>query len=436
MKPVITAAFCLLVAMTACAEKSGTQSGDTAGLLALLSLCDPTAVEAPIDRNGYPLLAGMNIGKTYYDDPCYRANLARLDLVILGFYKDWGDGPSAIQAVLQNIKAINPQIRIGQYSVLTEMYDNDYEPIAEIRAKLYSEDWWLLNAAGEKVQWTSAYDTWEVNITGFTDIDAGGYRYPEWFAHWMHDNFFSPVPEFDIWYFDNVFPKPRVTADYTRDGVNEAPDDIQVAYREGAVSEWAEARTLVPAAITFIGNVSDLTSAEYTKQLDGGFLEALMGESYSIETLGSWDTMMNYYRSAMEHVKDDTLVIFNVHGSARDYRLMRYGLCSCLLGNGHFSYSNIHDGYSSVLWFDEYNISLGNPVDPPPTDAYYSNGVYRRRFDNGMVLVNPKGNGRQTVTVESGYRRIQGTQSSLVNSGEPAADVTLNERDGIILLKI
>jgi len=37
-------------------------------------------------------------------------------------------------------------------------------------------------------------------------------------------------------------------------------------------------------------------------------------------------------------------------------------------------------------------------VDDPPTEALQK-GVYRRFFDNGMVLVNPKVNVRQTVTV-------------------------------------
>jgi hypothetical protein len=436
MKNILAAALCMLMAMPACTKKKSSQSDETAGLLALLSVCDPAAVEAPIDRNGYPLLAGMNIGKTYYDDTCYQANIARLDLVILGFYKGWGGGPAAIQAVVQNIKAINPRIEIGQYSVLTEMYDDAYPPTDEIRAKLDAMNWWVLNAEGNKVQWTSQYNAYEVNITVAAGTDSNGYRYPQWFAHWMYDNFFSPAPEFDIWYFDNVFPKPRAAADYNLDGEDDSPDDptVQQAYRSGVVSEWAAARVLKPG-IACIGNVSDLTSAEYSNQLDGGFLEALMGETYSIESAGTWTEMMAYYRSVSANVKDPRLVIFNVHGSVHNYALLRYGLASCLLGNGHFAYSDIFAGYSSVPWFDEYNISLGQPAEIPPTAAW-QNGVYRRLFDYGMVLVNPRGNGRQTVTVESGYRRISGSQSPSVNNGQPVTDITINERDGIILKKI
>lgn len=37
---------------------------------------------------GFPRLAGMNIGEKNYDDQAYQRDLAKLDLVILGFYKN------------------------------------------------------------------------------------------------------------------------------------------------------------------------------------------------------------------------------------------------------------------------------------------------------------------------------------------------------------
>ena len=51
-----------------------------------------------------------------------------------------------------------------------------------------------------------------------------------------------------------------------------------------------------------------------------------------------------------------------------------------------------------------------------------------------MVLVNPKANGTRTVQVEPGYRRIDGRQDPVTNNGEPVRDITLRERDGLILL--
>lgn len=436
MRTSITAILCLLAILSACTSKESSTPAATDGLLLFANRCDSSAVPAPIDRNGYPLIAGMNIGEADYDDACYQANIARLDLVILGFYGGWHGGTDSIRAVVQSLKAMNPRIRVGQYSILTEQYDRANPATDEIRAKLDAMDWWVLDSAGHKVQWTTLFHAWEVNVTAYAQADGDGYRFPEWLARWAYDNFFSPVPEFDIWYFDNVFPGPRVTADYNLDTFNDDPEDppARQAYRAGVASEWAAARSL-ESTITCIGNVTDISSAEYSMQLDGGFCEALIGKTWSIESTGTWNAMMDYYRSVRANVKDSTLTIFNIHGAVNDYAVMRYGLASCLLECGHYAYTDINAGYCSVPWFDEFNISLGQPVDDPPTAAW-QNGVYRRRYENGMAIVNPKGNGTAAVTVEDGYRRISGTQDPSVNNGQPATTITLGERDGIILLKL
>ena len=78
-----------------------------------------------------------------------------------------------------------------------------------------------------------------------------------------------------------------------------------------------------------------------------------------------------------------------------------------------------------------------------PTNGTYSNGgltvwqngVWRRDFANGIALVNPKGNGPQTVTLETTYKHFSGTQDPSVNNGQSVTSVTLNDRDGVILLR-
>ena len=63
---------------------------------------------------------------------------------------------------------------------------------------------------------------------------------------------------------------------------------------------------------------------------------------------------------------------------------------------------------TDVVWFDEYDLAgeqkheLVGERDRSPADQPWQNGVYRRRFQNGMVLVNPRGNGDHTVTMEQG----------------------------------
>ena len=103
------------------------------------------------------------------------------------------------------------------------------------------------------------------------------------------------------------------------------------------------------------------------------------------------------------------------------------------MDDGYYYYTAEDIRYRSALWFDEYDADLGRAIDPPQFRAW-QNGVYRRRFENGVVLVNPKGNGSRTVQPGPGYNRIDGTQDRTVNNGQAANSVTLAERDGIVLI--
>jgi hypothetical protein len=120
---------------------------------------------------------------------------------------------------------------------------------------------------------------------------------------------------------------------------------------------------------------------------------------------------------------------------------MRYGLTSCLMDDGYYTFSAAStafpDGaYDNTLHFDEFSARLGYPIQPPPLAAWQS-GVWRRDFQNGIALVNPRtANGSSvTVTLETTYVHINGSQDSTVNNGAAVTSVTLGNGDGVILLR-
>jgi hypothetical protein len=164
-------------------------------------------------------------------------------------------------------------------------------------------------------------------------------------------------------------------------------------------------------------------------------MEGIVGTSYSPEQWGSWAEMMRWYRKTMAAVAPPKLVAFQTIGLATDYKQLRYALGSCLLDDGYFAFNEKGKGYSTVAWFDEYDSKLGQAVMPPATVAWQK-GVYRRDFENGIVLVNPKGNGPQEVTLEEDFKRLAGKQDPTVNSGTVTRKVVLQDRDGIILKRI
>jgi len=184
---------------------------------------------------------------------------------------------------------------------------------------------------------------------------------------------------------------------------------------------------------------------------DMGFFE----RANFVEGTKGWAEMVARYRLGLSYLNQKGPVIGVFASDLKsfrdryptlnysDYRWNRYGLCSALMDNGYYSVSDgDKGGYSGpLLWFDEFQGGeinkvgyLGYPVDPPQTSAW-SQGVYRREFDNGLVLVNPKGNGTRTVNVGSGWKRISGKQDPVHNNGQVVTSLTLSDQDGIILIR-
>ena len=114
---------------------------------------------------------------------------------------------------------------------------------------------------------------------------------------------------------------------------------------------------------------------------------------------------------------------------------------------GYFSCYKCYNHFSPIgdySWFmDEYAVDLetGQPNETKkgylgePLGSYQvlASGVYRRDFDNGIVLCNPTSS-TQTVDLVGSYRKIDGVQEPSINDGSVVENVTLSSEDGIILL--
>lgn len=397
------------------------------------------AVPLPIDtthriRKSYPLVMGMNISRpATYDNEEYTKQLASVDFLVLNYFPRWKDhvyGPGSIHKHARKIKALNPNIFIAQYTILMEATLAESDASNKDRAeKIDREGWWLRNAAGERVQHTSSHNAWDVNISHFAPADSDGLRYSEWLARRNYALYFSEGV-FDAWYLDNSLSQsPSPAANWKLDGVDITGPQVNEAYRDGQIRYWDEIRRLHPQAM-LIGNSDDL--AEYRGQLQGAFLEALIGQNWSIEKKKGWLPMMERYYSFMDNVRQPKLVGFNVHGDITDYKTMRYGLTSCLMNDGFFVFTDKQNGYSSITKFDEYNLNLGLPIELPPP---LSLGLSCRRFEGGIAIVNPT-NETKVVNVGPGYRRFGGLQDSAVNNGQTESNVSVPARDGLILVKV
>jgi hypothetical protein len=392
----------------------------------------------------FPRLGGVNNGGAHnYDDAAYQADLAKLGVVMLGIWPGWDSGKRmTFEQSVQNIKKINPNTRVFLYMNSMEVSATDASA-APYYKKVDASNWWL-TAPGVASKVLSEYGNqtkkavYQINTTKFAPADADGLQEWEWHARWIIDQLYKPAPSIDGFFEDNVFFQPRISGDWNRDGLTDTTQAAGKWLREGYRARFALLHQLMPGKYV-IGNIADwgTKSADLTElvgTLDGGIIEGILGASYSPETWGGWPEMLRWYRKTMNAIAEPKLVLFHMQGSSTDYQSLRYGLASCLMDDGYFAFTDTAIGYSGVQWLDEYDAKLGKALSTPPT-ASWKNGVYRRDFENGIALVNPKGNGAQDVSPEIGFKHLTGTQAPSVNDGTDVTTIHLLDRDGVILLR-
>ena len=383
-------------------------------------------------RTGYakPKVAALDYSSSVSSER--RALLAKFKFVILG-----GRGGSDLNSFTTGIRSKNPSTRFAYYVAFNELAcsiesGNYYYSAVQMANKA---DYWLRYASGSRAQWTSQYNTCDMNISGWAKKNSAGQTWMQYKARYDVDRIFSKAPKIEYAFTDNTFSVPRVNADWKRIRTNQLKTDsaIITAQRQGHAAYWSALRS-IKSGIKIIGNANnDLSYYEYKGKTNGAMQEAAMGKSWSLETWAGWDKMMARYRRQIANSAAPKDVFLEVRGSLTDYKLMRYGLASALLENGWF----VHlpsSGTFQPKWFDEYEAPIGTPVESPPTTPK-SNGIWMRKYQNGLVLVNPSKSTTKSIYIGSGYKRLKGTQDPYVNTGASQSTVTLGPRQGLIMIK-
>ena len=87
---------------------------------------------------------------------------------------------------------------------------------------------------------------------------------------------------------------------------------------------------------------------------------------------------------------DKIMILQNYLGSTTDVGKRLYYLGNYLLVKGHHTYLD-YFAQGPLEWYPEWQLDLGAPSEPAALSAagLLTNGVYRRDFAKGSVLVNP-----------------------------------------------
>ena len=175
-----------------------------------------------------------------------------------------------------------------------------------------------------------------------------------------------------------------------------------------------------------------------------GFMRFAWNWQHMVENMYSW---MGNGQKPIAYIIEDYVKEKHQKTGKNDFRYMRYGLTTTLMGDGYYG-RTFGDYYYISLWYDEFEANLGYPT----TDAQQlPSGVWVRFFDHGAVICNPTGHAQVATDSDiqglSGYKgpyyRFLGGQDPDFNNGSLFDRVELygelgsrekhNKGDGILL---
>jgi hypothetical protein len=416
----------------------------------------------------YPRIASYRIGGSQIYDATFQTWASKQSVVILGGnWEGWADSGRNREAVVKSIKAQSILgTKVLEYG-LADHVDTTSDAFPAFTVQINANNWYLYvsGTSGAKEGFSSIEPA--TNSTDYVSSDSMGRKLEDAFAVYVDQQYrtggtANAAPSLDGHYHDNVLFFAQLDGDFDGNGTTDSAKSFGLAWRTGLRRYFDQLKTIDPDLIRF-GNLDDMYSVGVTDPTDtsaaapldgilhGALLEGFLGQVYSLETFQGWAETMAEYRFRMNMTIAPNLVVcghgdMNANGSdpydSTPYRAMRYGIASVLLDDGYYAYSP--DGYpDDVLFsFDELGGNAGGPdigylgyPTGPRATAAWQNGVWRRDFENGIALVNPKGNGAQTVMLGGTFKHLVGAQNPTLNDGSSVTSVTLQDRDGLILLK-
>jgi hypothetical protein len=225
--------------------------------------------------------------------------------------------------------------------------------------------------------------------------------------------------------------------DLNRDGNRDSASEADRLWKDGMLRLVRTTRELAGPTKAIVMNGDN--DADIAKSTNGRMFETF---PTPWEGDGSWQTVEGAYLRLQKQVGYEPLFIINGNsgntGNRTEYAKVRFGLASALMGDGYFGYDFGDQDHGQFWEFDEYNAFLGRPLSAArnlsgSTEPVRA-GLWRRDFENGVVLVNSSDK-TLAVDFDGDYERLHGTQDPGVNNGQISNYVEVPSRDGLILLR-
>jgi hypothetical protein len=271
-----------------------------------------------------------------------------------------------------------------------------------------------------------------VNVTATCPTANGGFgtqTYSQWQASWLAMKLAEPnFTNLDGVFLDNFIEVPATIFDGTRgvstvDGsnTNAATGVSDAVWKAGMVDNAAKLRTAMGSTAIVTGNTGG-AAADFSASLQGGMIEGF-DEDGTNDRWRRQPTARVSVLSQLERGHEPVL-----HHERHEPR-RRPDQADQLSGDALSAWvgpssetgtfvttksesTTSNSSHQTEWWYDEYDDVgagvgwLGQPTGPYTT---ISAGVYRRKFDNGVVVVNTTGSTVTDIALGGTYRRLSGS---------------------------
>lgn len=291
------------------------------------------------------------------------------------------------------------------------------------------DDWRLRSGDGSQLSvWPR---TWSLNINS---------GYADWLPQFVNDHVMSSG------YWDGIFYDETSATiswlnggdlDLNGDSQRDSASEANRLWKEGMVRMLTKTRQLIGESPLIVINGDSDGSLQ-------PFVNGRMFETFPTpwEYDGTWSTVTGNYLRLHDQTKTPPAFIVNSNtentGNQNDFRKMRFGLTTTLLGDGYFGFDFGDQDHGQLWWYDEYEAFLGRPVGEAVnltgTSGSVKPGLWKREFENGIVLVNSTDD-TQTARLNAEFERLHGTQDPSTNNGEISSVIDVPANDGLILLR-
>jgi len=383
----------------------------------------PSTTQKPKLREGCPLVANYDHGH-YEIKPEEIQSFSKWNILTLNFETAY-----YANSAIRQIRNLNPGIEILAWISLG-FYKTPSGSGGVVEQSLLAgstEDWWI-HKKGAKTPSSRLHP-----VPWYPELATPNPKsdFASKIVKFLHESVLS-TGLYDGVFFDVTWDNGWLTS------VLSDADISIIDWREGVTNIMKATRENEGDDVIIIGNPGAewRNDSSYWQYANGHYQENALGDAFG----SKWDKMWEIYQRNMNKpsppprihwIGVDTQYKRNRENyqyaipTDDDLRRMRLGLgTTLLLDNGYFGFDKGDGwhGHGKSWWYPEYDAELGRP-----TQKYAKEGqLYKRVFENGLIIVNPSGSNSKIQT-KGTYRDV--------STGIEGTEFTVNPYDARILLE-